>query len=232
MSAGNNGLPGLVIFDCDGTLVDSQHVIIDAMKRAFADSGFVAPSNDEIRRIIGLSLHEAVSGLAPDCDFEQTERLVEAYKQAFVEQRKSPDFHEPLFEGARQILQELSACSDILLGVATGKSRRGVDVLFEREGLVDYFYTIQTADDAPSKPHPGMIENAIEASGVERQHVWMIGDTSFDMQMARNAQVKAVGVGWGYHQRLQLQEAGAHHMIESFDEIFLLLENAGFGAGA
>ena len=215
--------PKLVIFDCDGTLVDSQHVIIRAMKSAFEKGGLACPEAEEIRSIIGLSLHEAVRTLAPRQDPMLTETLVEYYKNAFIEQRQEADFHEPLFNGARDILKSLSACPDVLLGVATGKSRRGVDVLFEREGLAGYFYTIQTADDAPSKPHPGMIDNAIKASGVERQHVWMVGDTSFDMEMACNAGVRAVGVGWGYHERERLLEAGAHHLVESFDEIGELL---------
>ncbi|MCF6199677.1 MAG: HAD-IA family hydrolase [Hyphomicrobiaceae bacterium] len=225
--------PKLVIFDCDGTLVDSQHVIIGAMKSAFENAGLVSPADHEIRGIIGLSLHEAVGALVPPMDQEQMDRqkmdekqlddLVEGYKAAFIEQRKSPDFHEPLFTGAREILQDLAAQPDILLGVATGKSRRGVDVLFEREGLGDFFFTIQTADDAPSKPHPGMIENAMQACGVRGQNVFMIGDTSYDMAMARNADVRAIGVGWGYHERHILHEAGAHHMIEKFSEISTLV---------
>jgi len=211
--------PKLVIFDCDGTLVDSQYVIIGAMKMAFENAGLAAPADYQTRGIIGLSLHEAVGALAPPIDQRQLDDLVEGYKVAFIEQRKSPDFHEPLFPGAQEILANLAGRPDILLGVATGKSRRGVDVLFEREGLGDYFFTIQTADDAPSKPHPGMIENAMNACGVSGQNVFMIGDTSYDMAMARNADVKAVGVGWGYHERHRLQEAGAHHLIETFSEI-------------
>ena len=214
--------PKLVIFDCDGTLVDSQHVIIGAMKTAFETCGLKSPSNHEVRGIIGLSLHEAVGALAPPLDAKRLDRLVEHYKMAFVEQRKSMDFHEPLFPGAREILQELAACPDVLLGVATGKSRRGVDVLFEREGLHEFFFNIQTADDAPSKPHPGMIENAMNECGIDRRNVLMIGDTSYDMAMARNADVLAIGVGWGYHERHRLFEAGAHHLIEDFKEIATL----------
>ncbi len=216
--------PKLVIFDCDGTLVDSQHVIIGAMKSAFENAGLPSPADHETRGIIGLSLHEAVGALAPPMDQAQLDDLVEGYKAAFIEQRNGPDFHEPLFSGAREILQDLAAQPDILLGVATGKSRRGVDVLFEREGLHDFFFTIQTADDAPSKPHPGMIENAMSTCGLSGQNVFMIGDTSYDMAMARNADVRAIGVGWGYHERHILQEAGAHHLIERFDEISTLLK--------
>ena len=214
----------LIIFDCDGTLVDSQNVIIGAMRMAFAAHGLEAPANEDVRGVIGLSLPQAVGALAPGIEGGDLGELVEAYKTAFIEQRRQPDFHEPLFNGARESLLRLSAREDVLLGVATGKSRRGVDVLFEREGLAEFFVSIQTADDAPSKPHPGMIDNAIAQTGVERANALMIGDTSFDMQMARNANVGAVGVSWGYHHNDRLRGAGAHHLLDSFDELDRLEE--------
>lgn len=223
-----DGEPKLVIFDCDGTIVDSQHVIISAMRKAFERFGFEYPSDGAIRGIIGLSLDEAVGTLVPSDQKNSLEGLCEAYKDAFVEQRKSPDFHEPLFAGARNVLHELASRDDILLGVATGKSRRGVDVLFEREGLADYFISIQTADDAPSKPHPGMIENAIEHTGVNKENVLMIGDTTFDIEMARNADVGAIGVSWGYHDEHLLKQAGAHRLINHFDEILELVAELEF----
>ncbi len=216
--------PKLVIFDCDGTLVDSQHVIIRAMRAAFAGLGLEAPGDHEVRSIIGLSLEEAVGALAPAGETALYASLCEAYKEAFVAHRQLPDFHEPLFEGAREILQVLAGRDDVILGVATGKSRRGVDVLFEREGLADYFYTIQTADDAPSKPHPGMIERAMSATGIAQDRVLMIGDTSFDMEMAVNAGVGAIGVSWGYHDDQILAEAGAHRLIHRFEELAGLVQ--------
>ncbi len=218
-SSSESRQPKLVIFDCDGTIVDSQHVIIKAMRTAFDDFGFAPPRDEQIREIIGLSLEKAVEALAPVDRQAKLEDMCEAYKAAFIQQRKSPGFREPLFAGAREVLHELSQHDDILLAVATGKSRRGVDVLFEREGLADYFFSIQTADDAPSKPHPGMIDNAVDHSGVDRMNVLMIGDTSFDMKMARNAKVGAIGVSWGYHDEQRLQQAGAHHLIYTFNEI-------------
>lgn len=209
----------LVIFDCDGTLVDSQHVIIGAMRSAFTAYDLPPPDDRDIRRIIGLSLENAVSALAPNCREPLLGRLIEAYKQAFIAQRQRADFYEPLFSGARQSLEELTRQSNVLLGVATGKSRRGVDVLFERENLGGYFTSIQTADDAPSKPHPGMIENALAETGVSPAAAMMIGDTSFDMEMARNAGIAAIGVTWGYHDNDHLQQSGAHRLIDSFEEI-------------
>lgn len=215
--------PKLIIFDCDGTLVDSQHLIVAAMQSAFVACGLDAPPSGDVRGIIGLSLPEAIGALTPPAAAERIEELGETYKQAFIEQRRRPDFHEPLFEGAREILQRLSVLDDVLLGVATGKSRRGVDVLFEREQLGNYFISIQTADDAPSKPHPGMIDNSIDLTSVRRHNVLMVGDTSYDMLMAREARVGAVGVGWGYHPREHLRASGAHHLIEEFGELLELL---------
>jgi phosphoglycolate phosphatase len=211
----------LVIFDCDGTLVDSQHVIANAMRMAFREAGLAEPQDHEVRNIIGLSLDQAVGALAPEA--HPVEPLREAYKAAFIRQRQQPGFHEPLFSGARDILHELSQMDHVLLGVATGKSRRGVDVLFEREQLADYFVAVQTADDAPSKPHPGMIENAMRQTGVSPHNVLMVGDTTYDIEMARNAGVGAIGVRWGYHEDERLEQAGAHRMIDEFGDLHDLL---------
>ncbi len=211
--------PKLVIFDCDGTLVDSQHIIIKAMRTAFEAQDLMPPPDRDIRGIIGLSLEVAVEALVGVTEKTKLPQLCEAFKSSFIAQRERPDFYEPLFVGAREILHELSARDDILLGVATGKSRRGVDKLFERENLGQFFFNIQTADDAPSKPHPGMIQHAIDQTGVGCQNVLMIGDTTFDMEMARNADVGAIGVRWGYHEEDALLGAGAHHLIDQFSEI-------------
>ncbi len=215
--------PKLVIFDCDGTLVDSQHIIIKAMKTAFEALDIVPPPDNEIKNIIGLSLETAVEALTPKAELAKLGRLCEVFKASFIAQRELPDFHEPLFYGAREILQELAGRDDILLGVATGKSRRGVDKLFERENLAQFFFNIQTADDAPSKPHPGMILQAIEQTGILSENVLMIGDTTFDMEMAVNAKVAAIGVRWGYHDEQMLRGAGAHRLIDQFSEIGNLL---------
>ncbi len=217
--------PKLVIFDCDGTLVDSQHIIIKAMKTAFEAHDLAPPPDRDIRGIIGLSLTVAVEALLTEAQKSKLPELCEVFKASFIAQRELPDFHEPLFAGAREILRELSARDDILLGVATGKSRRGVDKLFERENLGQYFFNIQTADDAPSKPHPGMIQQANEQTGIACKNTLMIGDTTFDMEMARNADVGAIGVRWGYHEDHLLKSAGAHHLIDQFSEISDLLAN-------
>ena len=209
----------LVIFDCDGTLVDSQMMIVGAMKKAFLSEGFDAPTSSEVRAIIGLSLDQAIGVLDGNRDPSRISVLCDAYKRAFVQLREDRPDKEPLYEGARAFLQELALRDDIVLGVATGKSRRGVDVLFEREELHSYFVTIQTADNAPSKPHPGMIERAMAETGIGADRTVMIGDTSFDMEMAINANVRALGVAWGYHPREDLIHAGAHSVAESFSDL-------------
>lgn len=209
----------LILFDCDGTLVDSHHNIAEAMRRAFAEVGQPYPGDDATRGIIGLSLHAAMQALAPDAPPSLLARLEQAYKDHFFRLRHEPDFHEPLFPGARAALEELAGREDVLLGIATGKSRRGLEVLLERENLRDFFITIQTADDAPSKPHPGMVLQAMEETGADPVRTVLIGDTRYDMQMARAAQARALGVSWGYHPSEELRRAGAHALAERFDEV-------------
>ncbi len=210
----------LILFDCDGTLVDSHHNIAEAMRRAFDGLGVPYPGDDATRGIIGLSLHAAVAALAPeDTDATTLARLEEAYKRHFFRLRHEPDFHEPLFPGAREALESLAARDDVLLGIATGKSRRGLEVLLEREGLRDFFITLQTADDAPSKPHPGMVLRALEETGAEPHRAALIGDTRYDMQMARAAGALPVGVAWGYHPPHELKAAGAADIAEHFGHL-------------
>ena len=209
----------LVIFDCDGTLVDSQAMIVEAMQQAFMSHCIPVPGRNSIKSIIGLSLDEAIERLCVRKNSANINQLCEAYKTAFVKIREEDDEREPLFPGALSFLKDLSTRDDVLLGVATGKSRRGVDVLFEREELGHFFSTIQTADGSPSKPDPHMINQAITETGVEREHTYMIGDTSFDIEMAVNAGVTALGVSWGYHKTEELLHAGAHGVADQFVDL-------------
>ena len=216
----------LVLFDCDGTLVDSHHNIAEAMRRAFEELHLPYPGDAATRGIIGLSLHAAMEALAPEgTPPEMLRALEEAYKRHFFQLRHEPGFHEPLFPGAREALERLAARDDVLLGIATGKSRRGLEVLLEREGLRDFFVTLQTADDAPSKPHPGMVLRALEETGAEPCRTSLIGDTRYDMQMARAAGALPVGVAWGYHPPQELQAAGAAKIAETFEHLPALLDD-------
>ncbi len=210
----------LIIFDCDGTLVDSQHIIVAAMTRAFAAHGIDLPMRDKILSIVGLSLPLAVARLLPDGVEPRTvERVSEAYREAFGELRRDPCHQEPMFPGALEAIRELAGRPDVVLGVATGKSRRGVAALFERFEIGGHFVTIQTADTHPSKPHPSMILTAMAEVGGRAEDTVMIGDTTFDIEMARAAGVGAIGVGWGYHPTVALEAAGAHLIVDRCQEL-------------
>lgn len=210
----------LIIFDCDGTIVDSQHAIAAAMSAAFEDHGLDQPVRDDVLGVVGLSLIEAVRRLlSPGIDHNAAVKIANSYKRAFADLRQRPDHHEPLFPGAAETLSKLSGEKDVLLGIATGKSRRGVDALMEREGLAGFFVTIQTADEHPSKPHPAMIQQAMRECGVEAPCTLMVGDTTYDIEMASAAGVAGIGVDWGYHPRVMLKAAGARAIISDYAEL-------------
>lgn len=203
----------LVIFDVDGTLVDSQGDILGAMSIAFAAEGLTRPAREEILSIVGLSLPQAFSRLVPDVGPVQRTRLVEGYKEAYADLRlKGGPEASPLYPGIPALLDRLSAQDDIVLGIATGKSRRGLTALLEGHGLTPRFVTRQCADDNPSKPHPAMLFTAIDEAGVEAEHAVMIGDTSYDMEMARAAGIARIGVSWGYHPPEALVDA--QHIVD------------------
>jgi phosphoglycolate phosphatase len=208
----------LVIFDCDGTLIDSQRLIVTAMRCAFEDFTLNPPTERAILRIIGLSLPEALGRLVPAAASGQIERLVEHYKAAFFRLRSEQAEIDALYPGAGETLAGLSQAG-YLLGVATGKSRRGLSATLSRHGLAGHFVTLQTADDAPSKPHPGMVERALAETATGAESAVVIGDTVFDMEMANNAGVAAIGVAWGYHDVHELRAAGAVVVVESFGDI-------------
>jgi phosphoglycolate phosphatase len=214
----------LILFDCDGTLVDSQHVIVAAMGRAFARAGLAVPPREAVLGIVGLSLVEAMQRLGEDDPRFPAERLADLYRQAFRELRTEPDFSEPMFPGMRALVDTLSARDDVLLGIATGKSQRGVAAVLGHHGLEGRFVTIQTADDAPSKPHPAMVHQAMEATGVAAPDTVLIGDTSFDMVMARAAGAGAIGVSWGYHAPELLRQSGAQWLVDDADELLRAID--------
>ena len=203
----------LAIFDCDGTLVDSQINICIAMEDSFARSGLPAPDRHAIRRVVGLSLVEAVTMLAPDAEPAALRQLAEDYKTAFQRLRGKGLIDEPLFEGIGETLAALEAAG-WLLGVATGKSDRGLAHCLAHHGIAERFVTLQTADRHPSKPHPSMIHQAMADAGAVPETTLMIGDTAFDIGMAIAAGTSAIGVAWGYHDRHELFAEGAHHVAE------------------
>ncbi len=214
----------LVIFDVDGTLVDSQADILGAMHLAFAAEGLPVPPRDMILAQVGLSLPVMMPRLAPEADQAAQARLVDGYKDAYMTLRaeQGTALSSPLYPGARATLDSLRAQDETLIGVATGKSRRGLDKLIEGHGLEGVFITQQVADFHPSKPHPAMLLEALSETGVDAQNAVMVGDTGFDMEMAAAAGVTGIGVSWGYHTRDRLDAAA--HVIDSFDALVPLLE--------
>ncbi|MEK0085553.1 HAD-IA family hydrolase [Benzoatithermus flavus] len=212
----------LIVFDCDGTLVDSQATIVACAQAAFRAEGLIPPPAEAVRRIVGLSLLEAMTALLAEPDPILGARLAEHYRAAFLEHRARPDFHEPLFPGARELLEALLE-RDLLLGIATGKAMRGLRAVLERHGLERCFVTLQTADLHPSKPHPAMLEAAMAETGSSPHETMLVGDTSFDILMARAAAAVPVGVSWGNHPAEELVAAGATYVLDRFDELHALL---------
>lgn len=208
----------LVIFDVDGTLVDSQAEIAAAMGYAFAEQGLPPLPHSAVVSIVGLSLPEAMLRLVPDLPQDVRDALVEGYKRAYMSRRQEigAAAGSPLFPGAAQALATLSADPFTLLAVATGKSRRGLDKLIEGHGWQGLFVSQQVADFHPSKPHPSMILAALAETGVSPDHAVMVGDTSYDMDMARAAGIKSVAVAWGYH---PVETLTADATVQSFADL-------------
>jgi phosphoglycolate phosphatase len=198
----------LALFDCDGTLVDGQAGVVNAMEAAFAELGLPPPDRHQVRRAVGLSLPQAIRLLAPDQREDRRAALDAAYRTAFRAARESGTLVEPLYDGISGLVEQLAA-SGWLLGVATGKSQRGLEHCLAMHGLSAHFSTLQTADHHPSKPHPAMALAALDETGVAAEQCVMIGDTQYDMAMAVSAGVRAIGVDWGYHSAAELREAGA-----------------------
>ena len=206
----------LVIFDVDGTLVDSQGDILAARRAAFDRAGEPAPEREVILSIVGLSLDVAIPRLAPHLPGDVQARIVAWYKEAYMGLRLETGVQasSPLYPHALDTLKALHAVPETLLGVATGKSARGLDKLLDGHGLRSYFVTRQVADHHPSKPHPSMLRAALAETGVLPEHAVMVGDTSFDMEMAQAAGIAGIGVAWGYHRPDAL--SAAREIVQDF----------------
>lgn len=198
----------LAIFDCDGTLVDSGATIHRALADCFERSGIAPPSPESGRRVIGLSLPQAMAALLPDRGPGDHAGLAEEYKRSFIALRSAGEVEEPLYEGIAELLDALTS-DGWQLAVATGKSDRGLRHCLELHGIADRFVSLQTADRHPSKPDPSMALQAIAEAGAAPETTVVIGDTSFDMLMAANAGATGIGVGWGYHDDEELLGGGA-----------------------
>jgi phosphoglycolate phosphatase len=215
----------LAVFDCDGTLVDGQADVCWAMERAFARAGLAAPDVSAVRRAVGLSLPQAVRALAPELSEDQNAAVTEFYRSSFRTRREEGLLDEPLYDGIAELLTGLRDAG-WQLAVATGKSDRGLAACLATHGIADLFVSLQTADRHPSKPHPAMLEAALFEAGALPQQAVMIGDTSFDMLMARSAGVRSVGVAWGYHAPAELIASGALSVADSVTALAQALEEA------
>lgn len=209
----------LVLFDCDGTLIDSQAIIVESMSAAFTANGLPPPARTAILEIVGLSLPIAVATLAGEKLHGAVADVTQSYKDAFQRLRAEPVDRMPLYPGAIEALDALAAEPDLVLGIATGKSRRGLDAVIAKHGLEGRFVTLQTADDAPSKPDPTMIRRALVETGAKASRTLLVGDTTFDMEMARAAGARGLGVAWGYHPAERLVAAGAARVVDGFAEV-------------
>jgi phosphoglycolate phosphatase len=205
----------LIVFDWDGTLMDSEAKIVRCMQEAARDLGIADPGPAAIRHIIGLGLHEAMQALFPAESDTQRTRLIEGYRRHFLELDQTA---MPLFPGVRDGLAALAE-QGYLLAVATGKARRGLERVLEETGTRDLFVASRCADETFSKPHPRMLEEILDITGIEPQRAIMVGDTTYDMQMARNARIAGLGVSYGVHAREHLLESGAVACLDTFPEV-------------
>ena len=191
----------IIILDWDGTLVDSTAHIVKIMRRAAASTGLPVPAPDAVRHIIGLGLPEAVRCLYPDIDSHRVSELCEAYSHCYMNACESPP---PLFPGVLEGLEQMRA-EGLLLAIATGKSRRGLERELNARSMGEYFHISRCADETTSKPHPRMLREILKETGKSQREAVMVGDTLHDMKMARNAGVRAVAVTYGAHSREDLQ---------------------------
>lgn len=215
----------LAVFDCDGTLIDSQVNIVRAMGQSFARHGLAAPDAHATRRIVGLSLTEAMRALLPEAEHALHESLAADYKTAFQRLRADSNLDpEPMYDGVKDLLVALDA-DGWLLAVATGKSDRGLALALAHHDIAHHFISLQTADRHPSKPDPSMLMAALADAGAEPEHALIIGDTVYDIEMGGRAGVRGLGVNWGYHPPDDLLAAGAAGVAQDADHLWRLLHD-------
>jgi phosphoglycolate phosphatase len=204
----------LAIFDCDGTLVDSGATIYAALAETLTLHGIAVPDARVCRRVIGMSLVEAIGALTPDLSGGDHFELAETYKSCFLRARSEGRVEEPLFDGVLELLDRLES-DGWRLAVATGKSDRGLKSCLDSHGIHARFVSLQTSDRHPSKPHPSMALQAIADAGADPAASIVVGDTSFDMGMAVAAGAAGIGAAWGYHEAEDLLAAGAIGVAET-----------------
>jgi phosphoglycolate phosphatase len=213
----------IALFDCDGTLVDSLAIIHAAMCFCFEEVGIATPQEVETRSIIGLTLDTAIATILDRPIDDQINQMVVSYKEHYRVLLQSGKFDAPLYPRISETLAELHKIDHLLMGVVTGKSRRGLDNIIAENNFGQYFITSRTADECPSKPNPAMVLECCSEAGIDAKDAVVIGDTTYDMEMGKAAGAATIGVDWGYHNSKQLKSSGADVIISSADELIKLL---------
>jgi len=207
----------LILFDCDGTLVDSHHQIINSMQHAFRDVSQTAPSTKQVAHIIGLSLHEAIGHLGTSLSKIQRDHIATRYRVHFNQGSST------LFPHAHDVLTTLQSCGHDM-GIVTGKSMSGLQQVLEQHHLKKYFLVMRTADCCPSKPHPAMVQESMAEMGADPTQTYVIGDATFDIQMAVSAGTKGIGIPTGSHDEAALHHAGAYCVVKNLNELLHVFE--------
>lgn len=213
----------LVIFDFDGTLVDSQHNIVQSMHHAFEVNDLPLPSHEAVLGVVGLRLSDCMRILAPEADEALIDKLVQGYSDSYRARRLAGGDGPPLYPHTREILEDLDA-RDVMLAVATGKSRRGLTHSLEKHGMSTLFVETRTSNDGAGKPNPDIILDICANLNLPVDHCVMIGDTTYDIEMAANAKMPSIGVSWGYHRPERLREAGAYAILRRWTDLHAALE--------
>lgn len=211
----------LIIFDWDGTLMDSTGHIVNCMRHAITKLDLAPLEDQQISHIIGLGLQEAVQTLYPNGNAAMWTSLADCYRQTWLD---SP-VDTPLFDNARELLTELAE-QELFLGVATGKSRRGLDKVLKATGLGDLFVATRCADECHSKPHPQMVSEIMDFTGVSGSEALMIGDTEFDLLMAKNAGAHSLGITHGAHDEAKLLACEPQAIVHDLHQVQHWLRHA------
>ncbi|MDO6505398.1 HAD-IA family hydrolase [Colwellia sp. 4_MG-2023] len=209
----------LIIFDWDGTLMNSVDRIVSSMQSAADTVGLVTPTNNEVKDIIGLSLPVVFDRLFTDITAEQIEAMSVQYKYQYLEVNTTPS---PLFNDAMELLVTLKQHNK-LLAVATGKGRAGLASVLSLSNTTNLFHTTRCADEMPSKPDPTMLLSILSELGISSHEALMIGDTSYDLKMAKNAGIDSIGVSFGVHDKPTLEKYSPKFIVDSLSELKALL---------
>ncbi len=209
----------LIVFDCDGTLVDSQQTIITATEAAMDEFEFVVPPRRDILYAVGLPVDVALRRHAPEATDDQILSMLDIYRETYQQLVQQDDRGQVMFDGMREQIVALGGMDETLLGIITMKSRRGLNRVVDAYDIRQYFQVLKSADDGPGKPAPDLMLDAIAETGVEAHQALMVGDTSFDIMMAKAAGAKAIGVGWGYQTIDELLDSGADAIAETHEEL-------------